>query len=54
MTLYTLALFLHICGALALGAIDALLLIGLMGLRRAAPMSKRRGCGVAWPSERAA
>lgn len=42
MTLYTLALFLHICGALALGAIDALLLIGLMGLRRASNVEETR------------
>lgn len=42
MTLYTLALFLHICGALALGAIDALLLIGLTGVRRASTVEETR------------
>lgn len=42
MTLYTLALFLHICGALTLGAINALLLIGLMGVRRASNVEETR------------
>lgn len=42
MTFYTLALFLHILGALTLGAIDALLLAGLTGVRRASTVEELR------------
>lgn len=42
MTLYTLALFLHILGALGLGATDALLLAGLTGVRRVSTVEELR------------
>ena len=42
MTLYTVALFLHVLGALALGAVIALLLAGLMRARQASTVEELR------------
>jgi Predicted integral membrane protein (DUF2269) len=42
MTLYTLALFLHVLGALVLGAANALLLAGLIQARRASTVEELR------------
>lgn len=42
MTLYTLALFVHVLGALALGAANALLLVGLTRARRVSTVEELR------------
>ena len=42
MTAYTLALFVHITGALALGTTDAIILVGLIAMRRAPTVEQAR------------
>ena len=42
MTAYTLALFVHITGALALGTTDAIILVGLIAMRRAPTVEQVR------------